>query len=124
MLSIKSNIQGRPEVLTIEQVRARQLLSVGSAQEAVEGMHRIIATSVSRTREGRVDNHNKKTHVRPCNADVGDYVLRGLIQTKKLSLRWRGPYRISRVLSDFLFEVKDLRTSEKATVHGTRLRFF
>ncbi len=72
MLSIKSNIQGRPEVLTIEQVRARQLLSIGSAQEDVEGMHCIIATSVTKTREGRVRNHNKKTHVHPCDMDAGD----------------------------------------------------
>ncbi len=79
MLSIKSNIQGRPEVLTIEQVRARQLLRIGSAQEAVEGMHRLIATSVSKTGEGRVKNHNKNTHVRSCNMAAGDYVLRGLI---------------------------------------------
>ncbi len=44
--------------------------------------------------------------------------------SKTLTLRWRGPYGISRVLSDFLFEVEDLRISEKAPVHGTKLRFF
>ncbi len=70
--------------------------------------------------------HIKKTHVRACSMDVGEYVLRGMTQkerNRKLILRWRSPYRISRVLSDFLFEIEDLLTSEKATVHGARLRF-
>ncbi len=39
-------------------------------------------------------------------------------------LPWRGPYRVSKVLSAFLVMVEDLRTSERSVVHGTKLRFF
>ena len=35
-----------------------------------------------------------------------------------------GPFQIVKVLSDFLFVIRGLRSSETKTVHGVRLRFF
>lgn len=112
------------ETRTIEEVRARQLIEVERISEALEGMHKVAGlTSISRER--RIKAHNARTHVRECNFD--DFVLRGMSDTKKsrkLMFRWRGPYRITKVLSDFLFEVEDLRSASRSVVHGTRLKFF
>ena len=54
-------------------------------------------------------------------------MLRGILKknkTKKVGIHWRGPLRVVKVMSDFLFEVEDLRSAERSTVHGTRLKFF
>ena len=56
-----------------------------------------------------------------------DFVLCGKLNRhtgSKLSLRWYGHRRITKTLSDFLFEVEDLRTMDKSVVRGTRLKFF
>lgn len=90
-------------------------------------MHRDVVYISSQSRERRVAAHNKKTGVRSCNLDVGDYVLRGILKTKKknkLGLRWKGPMRITKVLSDYLFELEDLRSRKRSVVHGTRVKIF
>ena len=42
----------------------------------------------------------------------------------KLSLKWTGPFRVTRVLSNFLYELEDLRNGLKEVVHGSRVKFF
>jgi hypothetical protein len=43
---------------------------------------------------------------------------------EKLSLRWRGPYRIVLARSDHVFDVEDLLTKTVYSVHSSRLRFY
>ena len=94
---------------------------------ALENMHRDVKENVSRARRKRVELHNRRTHIRETNFDVGDYALWGTTQRGRipmLTLRWKGPFQIVKVLSDFLFVISDLRSGETKTVHGVRLRFF
>ena len=42
----------------------------------------------------------------------------------KLTALWRGPYRIVRAISAYVYEVEHLVTHEFRTVHITRLRFY
>ncbi len=59
--------------------------------------------------------------------DEGDFVLRSVGQKgkeTKLILRWGGLYRVRNVLYEFLFEVRDRRTSEHPVTHEAKLRFF
>ena len=39
-------------------------------------------------------------------------------------MRWKGPLRVLAVLSDHLYELEDIQTGEKMTVHGSRIKFF
>ena len=39
-------------------------------------------------------------------------------------MKWFGPQRVVAVLSEFLFEVEDLRSGARTTVYGTPLKFF
>jgi len=127
LLVIKRTDRGSVKVSSIEEARAKQLMEIERVQKALEEMHRSISGLTSSSRQKRIALHNARTHVRPCNFDVGDYVLWGVLQRgiqRKLSLRWRGPRRVVRVLSDYLFETEDLRTHKKVVVHGSRLKFF
>ena len=57
----------------------------------------------------------------------GDFVLVAqarLNGLSKLTALWRGPYRVTRALSDYVYEVEHLVTLEVSEVHITRLRFY
>lgn len=70
--------------------------------------------------------HNKRTGVRAATFVKGDLVLKGAVHRigGKLSVRCNGPLRVTRCLSDLLFELEDLLTGKRATVHGFRVSFF
>lgn len=43
---------------------------------------------------------------------------------EKLCLLWRGPRRIVKELSDYVFKMEDLRSVECHNIHGTRLKIY
>lgn len=45
------------------------------------------------------------------------------LHCENLSKRCRGPRKIKKALSDYMYQVKDLRNGELITVHGARLEF-
>ena len=113
--------------MDMPEIRARQLARAVEILDALENMHRETKERVTEYRKKAVQRHNEKTGVRPCNFDVGTFVLRAektTGPTKKLSFRCSGPYRVTKLVSDFLFEVEHLVTGERVTLHGSRLKFF
>jgi hypothetical protein len=73
------------------------------------------------------DRQHAKRGVAAPNFDSGDFVLvaqRDKHSIDKLSLRWRGPRRITRVMSDHVYEVEDIESGYLVQVHSTRLRFY
>jgi len=124
---IKEAMNGTVRIRSIQGVRAREIMHVEQIMAAVENLHREVANLSSKSRETRIKAHNAETHVRACKTDKGDFVLRAVLQKnkgRKTSLRWRGPFKILQVLSDFLFKVMDLRSAQESVVHGSRLKFF
>ena len=124
---IKNFTRQDASILEIDGICARQVAEIDKVLTAVEQMHREMSESVSKARRKRIEAQNRSIHVRACNFDIGDYVLWGTIQKRrlpKLNLRWKGPYQVTQALPDFLFIVKDLRSDSTKTVHGTRLKFF
>lgn len=127
LLTMKADMKSGPKHCTLEHARAVQLAQVNTLMDAMDNMHRDIADKTGKARAKQIQKHNIRTHVKPCNFDVGDYVLRSFSEkliTKKLSFRWRGPFQVTKVLSDFLFEVEDIRSKKRNTVHGSRLKLF
>ena len=57
---------------------------------------------------------------------VGDHVLSQRVakERNKLRVKWHGPLRITRVLSDFVFECQDLIKLYRALIHAKRLKFY
>jgi hypothetical protein len=78
-------------------------------------------------REKARSRHNAKTHVHSPIFDVGDFVLltkRYFSRGDKLTLRWRGPYRVLQALSDWVFSIEGLITGKCVDVHSSRLRIY
>lgn len=123
---IKVHRAGNYELVSISEANARQEGHLQAMQEALENMHRDVSCKADAARQKRVASLNKRTGVRPCNFE-GDYVLHTLLRARKmnkLSAQWVGPFRVRKFLSDFLFELEDLRDGEVKMVHGTRIKLF
>ena len=61
------------------------------------------------------------------NFSEGDFVLVArddFTAGEKLALRWRGPRRITRPVSEYVYQVKDLRNGTLEEVHASRLQFY
>jgi hypothetical protein len=65
--------------------------------------------------------------VRAANFALGDYVLMSSqldAGRPKLQVVWKGPCRVVRVVSDWVFEVENLVTNQVSAAHASRLRFY
>jgi len=61
------------------------------------------------------------------NFGDGDYVLMGVPEGQhggKLSLKWRGPYRIVDSKHGYTYLIEDIVQGDRKLVHGDRLRFY
>jgi hypothetical protein len=61
------------------------------------------------------------------NFHVGDYVLWSQADQKyqdKLQVTWKGPFRITKVINDYIYVIEHIITQETREVHCTRLRFY
>ena len=61
------------------------------------------------------------------NFENGDYVLvarSDFHAGEKLCLRWRGPRRVKKALSNYVYQVEDLRNGQLDDVHASRLKLF
>jgi len=111
---------------SIDQVRTLQNLKVDDMLHSLDNMHKSVSETLSDSRIQAVDRHNRRTHVRPCNPSVGDYVVfaRTRGPRTKMSANWVGPRRVSKVLSDFTVELEHLLTEETLTVHVSRIKMY
>jgi hypothetical protein len=62
----------------------------------------------------------------PINFGIGDFVLVAIVSRKlrKLHAQWRGPYRIKRAVSPYVYECEDLNANITINVHVRRIKFF
>lgn len=127
LASITTSRSERPKSVDLSKLKSLKESEIARTLVALESMHKEVKEKQSAARQSRIDLHNRKTHVRACNFDVGDYVLRGARSghhKSKLALRWTGPYRVVKVLSNFVFVLEHLLSGDRSEVHGTRIILF
>lgn len=76
---------------------------------------------VSKVRQQRIVRRSKKTEVHPWDVRTGHFVIRGELpqnRKSKLVLHLIGPYQVAQVMSDFIYWLEQLVTSEKVEAHG------
>eukprot|EP00918_Siedleckia_nematoides_P106431 GHVU01232307.1.p1 GENE.GHVU01232307.1~~GHVU01232307.1.p1 ORF type:complete len:324 (+),score=48.75 GHVU01232307.1:3-974(+) len=79
----------------------------------------------------REEDKEKRKDRKPKGKDAhwqkGDFVLVARISHRKgekISVRWRGPYKVTVPFSQWVYEVQELESSRKMRVHATRLKLF
>lgn len=118
MSSMASKLAAVPEAAR------ERTLNVASLQKRVQELHFIVETMLSTIRS-RVRATAERREL--ATFASGDFVLvarHEFHNGKKLCLRWRGPARITKALTDFAYQVKDLRNGQHSDVHATRLTFY
>lgn len=127
LLHIKQTKNGKHTVKSISELRAKQLLQINVLFAKFEEMHKDVKFQVGSSRDKRRASHHKKKHLRKCEFIVGDFVLKGTVQKyrkNKLAMYWTGPYKVSRVMSNYLFELEDIISGTRSVSHGTRIKLF
>ena len=108
---------------TLDEVMALQKANVSQLVQALDAMHKRMEEAAKKSR-GR-----KKVgaSVRAANFERGDYVLLSCqsdVGRSKLQVIWKGPCRVSSVVSDWVFEVEDLTNGKVTLAHASRLKFY
>jgi hypothetical protein len=88
-------------------------------------MHKKVWESSSTKREAKQTRMAAKA-TRP-NFSVGDFVLVAVDHQKKipkLMPRWTGPYRITRTINEWVYEVHHLVTKKLSEIHCSCLQFY
>ena len=120
-------IYGYPELQSISYIRAEQILNIKSMTAAVDSMHSRVAKARTRKREESIRSHNKHTNIQQVNFEVGEFVLVGNVLSEsgsKLNVKWKGPYRVVRIMNEFVSVVEDLVNGKEMEVHNSRLKFY
>ena len=121
-------IQSVPKKATsVGSIHQQQQKALTDLTQAITELHREVKGKPSKQRQTAVDRHNAKTHVIQPNFTEGDFVLvadTDKHMTSKVLLKWRGPRRITKVLSDFVYEVENLIDKRCTEIHATRLKFY
>lgn len=90
-------------------------------------MYKDIGKITQDNRSRRVCSFNIKIGVKKVNFDSGYFVLQGVAVkhvNNKMLMKWVGPQRVSRVITDQLFELEDVIYPKKSVVTASRTKFF
>jgi transposase InsO family protein len=93
--------------------------------QALQDMHKAVMPVKQDLRNQRRKSRNDRLKTQQVNFDEGDFVLVATVNPRdKLEARWKGPYRITKIVNDLVFEVEDLLSKSKKEVHASRLRIY
>jgi hypothetical protein len=110
--------------VTLTAVQRERALNISALQDHVADLQRVVQQTVA--------DHRRRAREAASRGELPrfseeDYVLvaRSAFNAgEKLALRWRGPRRIVKALSDYVFQVEDMRNGTILDTHGTRLKFY
>jgi hypothetical protein len=120
---LKDNV---PVNTPLDFIKAQNLMVVEKLTKTMVEIHAQVVEKSTRDQKAAIQKQNDKTHVRPPEFQVVDYVLVAEHRKggmSKLQVNWKGPHRVASVESDFVFVVENLLTKKLKAVHATRLRF-
>ncbi|RHY13609.1 hypothetical protein DYB25_010213, partial [Aphanomyces astaci] len=90
-------------------------------------MHKHVAETAAAKRAKARYRRDGQRSVKLAKFTLGDFVLvaRALQHPGKLTLRWKGPFRVVKVVSDYLMEVQQLVPPGATSLHhACRLRLY
>ena len=95
---------------------------LNALRETLDKLHKGAATAGALKRKANRKAAEKRGVKMHAGFSVGDFVLMARQQPNKLGVRWAGPMELTRVLSNWTFEVRDLVTGRKFIRHAQMLK--
>lgn len=112
------------KLVTLTAAAQERIQNLDNTKIILEHLHPLIEKDLHMMRnKQRVQTSKGK----PANFDEGDYVLVAkddVSKGEKLSLKRRGPRRVLKAQSEWIYEVEDLRNNLKECIHASRLRLY
>lgn len=118
---------GSSKPCTLDFVKAQRLIRVEQLRIAIDKIHKEVSARRTRRRNDAVKRHNERTHVKPVNFEIGDFVMVAKRDKKdghKLRVVWSGPRRVTRAISELVYECEDLITGAHHNIHANRLKIY
>ena len=105
------------------EVLLRRLINIEETQGALTNMHKDVKQRADGNRKRRLAEHIKKTNIQQIKFTVGDFVLvrRAKNTGHKMTFMWVGPRRITASKSVWVYDVENLVTGARETVHSSRI---
>ncbi|RHY62703.1 hypothetical protein DYB38_009101, partial [Aphanomyces astaci] len=106
---------------------SRAIRHVTELADALGIMHKHVAETAAAKRAKARYRRDGQRSVKLAKFTLGDFVLvaRALQHPGKLTLRWKGPFRVVKVVSDYLMEVQQLVPPGATSLHhACRLRLY
>ncbi|ETV90041.1 hypothetical protein H310_15126 [Aphanomyces invadans] len=100
---------------------------VKAMAKALDSMHEQVASKSAKKRAQNRDRRATKKGVTMAQFDVGDFVLYMDVWSmthSNLSVTWRGPAQVVRVISDWTYEIQNLIRGVAREAHSSRLNFY
>jgi len=110
--------------VTIKAATRKRALNFGKVRDLVDNYRTAVGADLTRNRTRKRGTASRGTLP---NFSEGDFVLvarEHFNAGEKLCLRWRGPRRIIGAVSDYVYQVEDLRNGSLEEAHASRLRFY
>ncbi|KAH9120977.1 hypothetical protein AeMF1_007095, partial [Aphanomyces euteiches] len=115
------------EVTDIDWLDEARLKHMAELHEAMNQLHRDLASTSAKKRQQARERQAKKKAVQLQKFSIGDFVLVGHVtrHANKLSLHWRGPSKIVRVVTDYVMETQELVPPYDLSLHhACRLKMY
>ena len=112
------------EMVLLEDIDRERMLNVSLLKRRVSELHPMFGMELEANRRRK---RQAASRGELPNFTEGDFVLvarEDFFADEKLALRWRGPRRVIKALSEYVFQVEDLRNGSTEDVHGSRLKFY
>ena len=113
------------EKLTVLQIKDQQMDSVKEIARVIDKQHDQMLKLIEQRRVLSIKGRSVKGI--KANFQVGGYVLVAQperYRASKLSVIFRGPFRVVEVVSEWIYKVEHLITKQMREVHATRMRFY
>ena len=117
---------------TQKQLRKVKITKIGKRylkklRRSLKNMHKKTNQSLEEFQDRRNVARFFKYGVTIANYTPGDYVLKARIKSRdpkvhKLACVWTGPYRVTKAINDYTYELEDLITGNFTLAHAARLR--
>ena len=110
--------------VTVTEAQRESALNVEELVRLCADLHQRVQSALAKHRKQSREAMSKG---RLPNFTEGDYVLvarSDFHAGEKLCLRWRGPRQVRKALSDYVYQVEDLRNGQLDDIHASRLKLF
>lgn len=114
----------KTQPMTVKAALLEKFVNIEALKTKIANQHSLVQSNLRRNHEA---SRSKDSKGQLPNFEKGDFVLvarEHFHEGEKLALRWRRPRRVVKALSNYVYQVEDLRNGAHDEVHGTRLKFY